>query len=31
VSGLHGAARMLGMSASTLSYRMKLLGIRRST
>jgi transcriptional regulator with GAF, ATPase, and Fis domain len=30
VSGAEGAARMLGMSASTLSYRMKQLGIRRT-
>jgi transcriptional regulator with GAF, ATPase, and Fis domain len=30
VSGEHGAARLLGMSASTLSYRMKQLGIRRA-
>ncbi|HWX97332.1 MAG TPA: helix-turn-helix domain-containing protein, partial [Solirubrobacteraceae bacterium] len=30
VSGDHGAARMLGMSASTLAYRMKQLGIRRT-
>jgi transcriptional regulator with GAF, ATPase, and Fis domain len=29
VSGPHGAAKMLGMSASTLTYRMKQLGIRR--
>jgi transcriptional regulator with GAF, ATPase, and Fis domain len=31
VSGEGGAARMLGMSASTLAYRMKQLGIRRAT
>ena len=30
VSGEGGAARMLGMSASTLAYRMKQLGIRRA-
>jgi transcriptional regulator with GAF, ATPase, and Fis domain len=29
VSGDHGAARMLGLSASTLAYRMKQLGIQR--
>jgi transcriptional regulator with GAF, ATPase, and Fis domain len=29
VSGSRGAARMLGMNASTLAYRMKQLGIRR--
>ncbi len=29
VSGGQGAAKMLGMSASTLAYRMKQLGIRR--
>jgi transcriptional regulator with GAF, ATPase, and Fis domain len=31
VSGDGGAAQMLGMSASTLAYRMKQLGIRRTT
>jgi transcriptional regulator with GAF, ATPase, and Fis domain len=30
VSGERGAARLLGMSASTLAYRMKQLGIQRS-
>jgi transcriptional regulator with GAF, ATPase, and Fis domain len=30
ISGERGAARMLGLSASTLSYRMKQLGIRRA-
>jgi transcriptional regulator with GAF, ATPase, and Fis domain len=29
VSGAQGAAKMLGMRASTLAYRMKQLGIRR--
>jgi transcriptional regulator with GAF, ATPase, and Fis domain len=31
VSGKRGAAKMLGMSPSTLAYRMRQLGIRRPT
>jgi len=29
IAGAHGAAKLLGMSPSTLAYHMKRLGLRR--